>query len=166
VDENAREIEREITEAREDLDDDLRQLRNQARALTDWRRQYRNHTGVALGAAFAGGVALALMTGPRRSRPDYLEEFEPDEFHQMAESQGHHQRSHHPPRSRRLMHNIKALSDTRPGRQLSDTLLGVFETLVGVASAKAVKVVADLIPGFQDEFEARHGYSGRSNRTH
>lgn len=162
MDENAREIAREITEAREDLDDDLRQLRNQARAMTDWRRQYRNHTGVALGAAFAGGVALALMTGPSRSQPDDLEEFEPDEFHQMAESQGHH-----PRRSRRLMHNIKALSDTRPGRQLSDTLFGVFETLVGIASAKAVKVVADLIPGFEDEFEARHGYSGRaSNRPH
>jgi hypothetical protein len=74
---------------------------------------------------------------------------------------------HREPRTRRLVHNLKALSDTRPGRQLSDTLFGVFETLVGIASAKAVKVVADLIPGFEDEFEARHGYSGRSsNRTH
>jgi len=161
VDQDAREIEREITEAREDLDDDLRELRSHAKSLTDWRLQYRNHTAAALALAFAGGVAVAFMAGSRRSERTDVDEFEPDEFHQLAESAGRHY-----PRGQRLKQNIKGLTESRAGRQLGDTLMGVFEALVGLASTKAIKAVADFVPGFEDEYEARRGPVGRSHLTH
>jgi hypothetical protein len=159
VDDNTRDIEREIYEEREELGDSLRSLRHQARSYTDWRRQYQDHTGGALALAFTGGIVLGLLTA--RSREESAELRDRDLF----ETEDVPRHLVDGPEQRRSLFTIRGLKDfqdTHAGRQLSDTLYGVLDVLIGVASAKAIQMVADLVPGFRDEYEARR----RHARTH
>jgi hypothetical protein len=153
VDENTREIEREIIEEREELGDNLRELQDQARALTDWRRHYRNHTGAAIAVAFSSGVALGLLSAGigrgERFEPDTDTEFDVGDYPRFTET---------PRTSRNLGRNLKHLTqNTRAGRQVSDLFQGILDALIGVASGKAVDLMGDFIPGFRHEFENRRG---------
>ncbi|MCL4402486.1 MAG: DUF3618 domain-containing protein [Acidobacteria bacterium] len=60
------EIRRSIEAQRGQLAQDINELEFRVRDTMDWRSQFRKHTGLLLGLAFGGGVALALMTGGPR----------------------------------------------------------------------------------------------------
>jgi len=157
VDEDTRAIEREILVEREELSGNLRELESHARQFTDWRTHYRKHTGAALAVSFGAGVLLGLMVpapAHHASRfVDTREHFEPgwetDE-------------SPRPRRTREMgtaaMRGLKNLTQSsRAGQQIADTAASIFSALVGVASQKAIDAVAQFVPGFRDEFQARHG---------
>jgi len=161
VDEDTRAIEREITVEREALGSSLRELEYQARTMTDWRHHYRNHTGAALGATFGAGVLLGLLV-PARSKSA------PREYSREYLDIGESWEPERAPQTRRRESNfgfrgLKSLSqNTRAGRQVSDTAVGIFDTLVGLAATKAVELVANFIPGFRDEYHSRHGSRPRT----
>ena len=63
-------IEAQIDETRDRLDADLREFWREIDGLVDWRRHYRQRPLLFLGAAMAGGAALAMAAGrsPRQLR--------------------------------------------------------------------------------------------------
>ncbi|HSU57645.1 MAG TPA: hypothetical protein VLT36_26620 [Candidatus Dormibacteraeota bacterium] len=47
------------------LGQNLRELQSKVEQTTDWRLQFRKRPMAFIGAAFGGGLLLALMTGGR-----------------------------------------------------------------------------------------------------
>jgi hypothetical protein len=60
------EIESYIENKREDLESNLRELEHKVKSATDWRLQFRNHTGTMVAAAFAGGMLASAILGRTR----------------------------------------------------------------------------------------------------
>ena len=148
---DTQQIEQEIRSERRELDRNLRDLETQAKALTDWRTHYRNHTGLALGAAFAGGLAIGLLATRRAETNGFDEErFEADDDGfkpapaKVASVAAAGARA------------WSALGDRpRVRQQVSNVWDDILETLIGIGTVKAVEVIGHLIPGFQDQYRTR-----------
>ena len=65
---HADELEREIAAEQEALGENLAELEHQAKDLVDWRAHVRKNPLAMMGVAFGGGVLLAAMAGPSKSR--------------------------------------------------------------------------------------------------
>lgn len=65
MDETTGQIEREMSRERRRLGQNLRELQTKVEETTDWRVQFRKRPMAILGAAFGGGLLLALMSGGR-----------------------------------------------------------------------------------------------------
>jgi hypothetical protein len=61
------EIKREIEARRGELAQSINELEYRVKDTIDFNQQFRRHTAAFLGAAFAGGLLLGLMTGGGRS---------------------------------------------------------------------------------------------------
>jgi hypothetical protein len=141
VGEDTRQIERDIRMERKNLDRNLQELEAQAKALTDWRTHYRNHPAASLSVAFGGGLFMGLLVGGRRN--------------------GHAAPSMASVATRRPrsagFKALRALGDNpRARQQVGETWDRILETLIGVASAKAVALLESVVPGFRNEYDSRH----------
>ena len=137
--ENTSQIEREIVEKRSDLGRNLVELEGKARDLADWRVHHRNHPGLFMGLAFGAGLVLGLATPPAR-RSDVDDRFDRDT-------------SHDPLRSMSAMGSSGYGTRALAKRQIGETWEQIAEALLGVASAKVVGFVSELVPGFRDQFD-------------
>ena len=124
MDQTSREIEQHIDRTRERLGSHLMELDHKIEAATDWREHFRARPGVFLGAAFVGGATLALALHAKSPQP---------------------------------------VSDDSPIRRLVDDpnsaqaqVLDVWNTLksalIGVASARVINYLGELVPGFDDHY--------------
>ena len=156
--ENTSQIEREIRAERTELGRNLRELETQARTMTDWRSHHRNNPGLFMGLAFSGGLVLGLLSMPtRRSATRDFESVESYEEPFDAPA---------PPRRRLRVPRVVAETRDLAGRQLGQTWEHIAAALLGVASAKAVEVVAEMIPGFRDHYERGDSVDGREAVRH
>jgi hypothetical protein len=142
VGENTSQIEREIRAERTELGRNLRELETKARIMTDWRTHHRNNPGLFMGLAFSGGVVLGLLSMPRRAATRDFETYE-EPFDAAPV----------PPRRRLRVPRVVTETRDLAGRQLGQTWEHIASALLGVASAKAVELVAEMIPGFRDHYE-------------
>ena len=60
------ETQRELERARRELIASASDIRNDVKAMTDWRSPIRQRPWVFVGSMFAAGVVLGLLTRPRR----------------------------------------------------------------------------------------------------
>jgi len=139
--ETINQIERELAAERDELGRNLNELETKARELADWRHYYRNHPGALIGAAVASGVVLGIIAGGRKSTSS-SESFSGHQFDSMPDGDAPK------PRSRALSRLEK------DWHHLSDALLGV-------ASAKVMDFVGNLVPGFQDELHRQRNSSAQ-----
>ncbi len=142
--EDARAIEETIRMERHELGRNIDHLQERTKALTDWRSQYRNHAGVSIALAFGGGIALGLLARRASSgaRPSYAYADRTDV--EPSRSVG--------------FNPIKAIGETpKVKQQVGEVWDEILEALITIASAKAVDLLGSVVPGFRDEFDARHG---------
>ncbi len=127
MDDTISQIERDLAAERAELGRNLHALEAKARQMTDWRHHYRNHPWQLLGAALATGVVLGVVAGGSASN--------------RAPEQTDLTTSSYPavPRSR-----------NRAFRRLEQDWHHISDALMGVASAKVMEFVGNLVPGFQD----------------
>jgi hypothetical protein len=132
VGETINEIERELAAERIDLSRNLGELETKARQLTDWRHYYRNHPGQLLGAALASGVVLGVIAGGKSSASSHRHDYTavPDS-------------------------NAPRLKSRALGR-LEQDWQHISDALMGVASAKVMEFVGNLVPGFKDHLHQDH----------
>jgi hypothetical protein len=150
--ESTSEIERDIVAERNELGRNLQLLETKARSLADWRTHFRSHPFAMMGLALGGGVLLGALTSGLGAGGDD-EEF----VEEQAEAE---------PRFSRP--SALASSAARARRQFGDTWDHIADALLAVASAKAIEFVSEKVPGFREQFSAKHpeqrgGYgAGRS----
>ena len=130
--ETINEIERELAAERIDLSRNLGELETKARQLTDWRHYYRNHPGQLLGAAVASGVVLGIIAGGKPASSPSHREFAAVPDHGAPR-----------PKSRALT-------------RLEQDWTHISDALMGVASAKVMEFVGNLIPGFREQLNQNH----------
>ena len=137
--ESTSKIELDIAAERNELGRNLQLLENKARTLTDWRTHFRNHPFGMMALALGGGALLGILTSGIEARGEFQEQpfIEPEES-------GHA----HP--------SMFASSARHARREFGDTWDHIAQTLLAVASAKAIDFVASKVPGFREEFSARH----------
>ena len=132
--ETINQIERDLAAERVDLSRNLGELETRARELTDWRRYYRNNPGKLIGAALAGGVVLGIIAGGSSSSSS-----------QEYFAEGSEPLNATTPRPRgRAMSRIE-----KDWQHISDALMGV-------ASAKVMEFVANMVPGFKEHLHPDH----------
>ena len=142
--ENTNQIEQEIREKRANLGRNLDELEDKARELADWRTHYRNHPGWFLGAAFGAGVVLGMSA--ISSRTGVSHRSEPDV-------------SHDPYRARHAWSDGDGTT-ARAVRHVSDTWGQIADALLRTASAKAIQLVGEFVPGFNDHLDQRESPTG------
>jgi hypothetical protein len=138
--ESTSKIERDIAAERNELGRNLQLLETKARSLADWRTHFRNHPFALIGVALGGGALLGLLTGGGDAPQAEFEEerlVEPEESPYKGPS-------------------MFASSAQHARRQFGDTWDHIAETLLAVASAKAISFIASKVPGFREEYSARH----------
>jgi hypothetical protein len=59
--ETTNQIEWEIAQKRNDLSDNLLELKQKSKAAVDWRSQVEKHPGTMLAVAFGGGIVLSAL---------------------------------------------------------------------------------------------------------
>ncbi len=128
MDESTNQIEREIRAERHQLGRNLNELEMKARQLADWRTHYRNNPAVMLGAALGTGVLLGALSGggARPSRRDGRE---------------HQERS-----SPRV---------SAAGQRIEETWQHISDALLGVASARVMEFIGNIVPGFSEQLDHR-----------
>jgi hypothetical protein len=128
MDETIEQIEAHIDQTRQRLGSNLQELERKVHAATDWREQFRARPYLALGIAFAGGVAVATAA---RRRPTA--------------------RSFNAPRDTTALAQTPNGSDVR--EQAIEVWNNVKRALIGVATARVKDYVGQLIPDFQEHFQ-------------
>ena len=124
MDQTSREIEQHIDRTRERLGSHLMELEHKVEAATDWREHYRNRPGVFLGAAFVGGAALALALHGESPRL-------------VSEDAG-----------------IRRFADdpNSAQAQVRDLWNTLKAALIGVAGARVINYLGELVPGFDEHY--------------
>ena len=133
--ETVNEIEDHIDRTREHLGSTLRELEDKVEAVTDWREHFRQRPHLFLGAAFAGGVALAAM-----GRRPQLVTYDADDRHVEPRARG----------------------TSAVQAQALDFWRNLQSALIGVASARVTDYLNQLMPDFEEHYR-RAGQHDRSN---
>lgn len=146
--EDTNQIEQEIRERRSDLGRNLNELEDKARQLADWRTHYREHPKVFLGAAIGAGIVLALAT-VSKARPAAAA-YDSDDAEAVPERDNTHDvyrlnGSASPRHASRTVNLIQ--------REVGQTWSHIANGLLSLASAKAIQLVSELVPGFSDHVE-------------
>lgn len=115
-----------IEHTRDDLGSNLQELEQKVKAVTDWKQHFQSSPMTLLGVAFGGGVLLASMLGGRSRRPRL-----PGSTAMPAEPHGG--TDHQKYQALETWDNIKG-------------------ALIGVAAARFQAFVADVIPGFDEQY--------------
>ena len=141
--EGTSQIERDIAAERNELGRNLQLLENKARSLADWRTYYRHHPFAMVGLALAGGLMLGALTNTMGEGVEESENREAGPASRASES-GY------------TAPSPWASSAARVRRQFGDTFDHIADALLGVASAKAIEFVSEMVPGFREQFAERH----------
>ena len=125
--ETTAQIETHIEATREHLGANLDALERKIKSATDWREYFQSTPMTLLGAAFAGGVILAITTGTGHDR-----------------------------RGSRLLRSARSPGPRGPHAQEVVAMLdNIKGALIGMAATKMKDVVGQVVPGFDDEFARR-----------
>jgi hypothetical protein len=127
--ETTHQIETYIEKTREDLGSNVRELEHKIKSVTDWRQQFQKHPMTLVAVAFGGGIVLAGMLGGPRRR-----------------------------------HRVASLGDSSAGNtvqsgtdrqkhQALETWDNIKGALIGVAATRFKDFVADIVPGFHEQFQ-------------
>ena len=95
-----------------------------------------------LAVAFSGGVLLGVLARGRARGSRLVDDYSPG----LPEAPRH-----------AGFNALKALGDNpRARQQVGETWNEILETLIGLASSKAIGLLGDVLPGFRDEYDTRH----------
>ena len=125
MDETPREIEAHIDRTRERLGSHLKELGDKVDAATDWREHFQARPHVFLGAAFAGGAALAIALRARSPRESAMDGGSSSFASDAGSAQA---------QVLELWHNIKG-------------------ALIGVASTRVMEFLGELVPDFDEHYQ-------------
>jgi hypothetical protein len=116
-----------IDDTRDDLGSNLRELEQKVKSATDWKEQFQKSPLTMVGVAFGGGMLLASMVGGKSRRRQGASRI-------AAGPEAHGGTDHQKYKALETWDNIKG-------------------ALIGVAATRFKDFVADVIPGFQEQYQ-------------
>jgi hypothetical protein len=143
--ETTNQIEWEIAQKRNELSDNLIELKQRAKAAVDWRSQVEERPGTMVAVAFAGGVILsALFRALRGPAKVYAER----------------------PTGNAVEYGspISKASPRQPSKLATATrenLDALGGALLGIVATRATSILEGVLPGFQSEFERAKNSQGQ-----
>ena len=140
------EIKQHIVDERGHLSRNLDEIENRWNDATDLKAHFDRNTPLILGAAVAGGILLSqafVRTNERRTSASNL--------------------SGEPVAGTPDVNDKRRIGSTHFA-QISETVDDIFAGLVGVCSERLQSLVADMVPGFRQQYDLikRRDSSGRS----
>jgi hypothetical protein len=143
--ETTNQIEWEIAQKRSQLNDNLIELKQRAKAAVDWRSHVEERPGTMLAVAFAGGIILsALFRALRGPAKVYAERPSGN----AVEDDG----------------RISKTSTRSPSKLATTTrrnLDALGGALVGIVATRTTSILEGILPGFQKEFERAKNSQGQ-----
>jgi hypothetical protein len=124
MDESTSQIEADLRAGRRQLSRNFDELEFKARQLSDWRTHYRNNPKLLLGIALGGGLILGAVAG--RARPS-RDEYSPERLRNWRPD------------------------GTAAIRQINEVWETLSTALMGVAAAKVMNFVGNIVPGFEEQ---------------
>jgi hypothetical protein len=136
VDEETVQITQHIDAERQQLGRNLDEIEDRVKKATDVKHQFNRHTAWILGGAVAGGF---LLSRAFRKSPtfDAIPGLDID--------------------SAERINPKRKLPRSWHVERVYETFDNILEGLIGVASAKLSSFVADVVPGFQEQYDAIEG---------
>ena len=134
-------IEKHAEDERQALRSNLEELQDRVLSTLDWRRQFRSNSGAFLGLALGGGILIGLATARRKAVPAELTYPETPAGGPTARYSDHRR------------------------RELSHAWQSIESALIGVAAAKLKDTLANLLPGFREQFARSEGSYPRDGST-
>jgi hypothetical protein len=116
-----------IEDTRDDLGSNLRELEQKVKSVTDWKQHFQKSPLTMVGVAFGGGILLAsMMGGKRRSQRGVSSLADNVEPHAGTDHQKY--------KAMETWDNIKG-------------------AIIGVAATRFKDFVAEVIPGFDEQYQ-------------
>jgi hypothetical protein len=135
--ETTNQIEWEIAQKRNELSDNLIELKQRAKAAVDWRSQVEERPGTMLAVAFAGGIVLAALFSTLRGPAKVYAERPSGNAIEYDSA-------------------ISTTSARPPSRVATATrknLDALGGALLGIVATRTTNILEGILPGFQREFE-------------
>jgi hypothetical protein len=143
--ETTNQIEWEIAQKRNELSDNLVELKQRAKAAVDWRSHVQERPGTMLAVAFGGGIVLsALFSALRGPAKVHVER-------PSANGNGYDR-------------SASKNSSQSPGKLAAATrknLEALGGALLGIAATRTSSILEGILPGFQKEFERAKNSQGQ-----
>lgn len=128
-------IENHIASRREDLHSNLQELETKVKLATDWRHHFRKHPGLALAAAFGGGMLLSALVGKPRVKKTIPSSTASD---------------------------ISRSRASGIGREALNTWDGIKGALLGVVATRIKEMLGNAVPRFSEHLSKSEGDRGYS----
>ena len=138
-------IEWEIVQKRNELSDNLIELKQRAKAAVDWRSQVEQRPGTMLAVAFGGGIILSALFSALRG---------PAKVHAQRPS-GNAVDYDSP------IAKTSARSLSQPATATRKNLDALGGALLGVVATRTTSILEGILPGFQREFERARNSQGQ-----
>ncbi len=135
--ETADSLRQQIDDQRSHLTENVEELEERARAMTDWEQQFRERPEMFLGAALAGGVLLGALFGGGSSKSGEQPYYYDPQDSERNLSNGSHDTSS----------AGREVGRNRASSKLDD----IQGALISVAATKLEEIVREAIPGFGTE---------------
>jgi hypothetical protein len=128
-------IERHIYEKRNELGENIHQLREKVKTAVDWRAQFDQRPWVMMGLAFGGGFLISMLFGGDRDADRYS-------------------RKRWRRESQRRDYSSKVRT-TDWESQASSTWDNIRGALLAVAGSRLGTLIEEVLPGFQEHYRKR-----------
>ena len=139
---DADQIEQHIYETRNELGENIDELQQKVKRTFDWRTQFQERPMALMGAAFGGGLLVALLLPSRRSSSRYSgsERWRPQRWRQEG---------------RQLEYGSEDYGRSSFAEKTAGTWDSVRSALLTAGVNRLTAFVEELLPGFQDQFRRR-----------
>jgi Protein of unknown function (DUF3618) len=132
-------IERHISETRNELGDNIHELQQKVKTAFDWRAQVQDRPGTAVAVAFGGGLLLSFLFGGRSSRRS---------SRQRVNSE-----------SRALDYDSSRTYSSRSSdwdsQGAPSTWAHIRDAALAVAGTKLGAILEEFLPGFQEQYRKK-----------
>jgi hypothetical protein len=130
-------IERHISEQRDELGDNIHELQQKVKTAVDWRAQVHERPGTMLAVAFGGGLLLSLFFGGKSSRKQPSPNWSSENYDTRSTDYNRSRRSER---------------DDYPASSTWDNIRGA---ALAVAGTKLGAVLEEFLPGFQEQYRRK-----------
>ena len=146
------EIERHISDTRNELGDHIDELQQKVKTTFDWRAQFQQRPWMLVGAAFGGGLLVSLLIpGGRSSSRDRNQRWRPERYgrssseHRRLEYSGGQGRSAFAEKTAGVWDNIRS-------------------ALLTTGVSRLTSFVEELLPGFHEQLRQRQSQNSQGRR--